>query len=92
MKKCGAQQIVTERNEQFFKHGRTVDEDDKKNYDGQLTYAASVLLIDNPDREFMKPPKNWDEDYWKKLIHKQYKERLVIAGALIAAEIDRIQF
>ena len=34
---------------------------------------------------------NWDEDLWQKMCNKSYKDRLIIAGALIAAEIDRLQ-
>jgi len=35
-------------------------------------------------------PQGWDESYFAKLLDKPYKERLVIAGALIAVEIDRL--
>ena len=37
------------------------------------------------------PPIEWDWKVWDYMINKSYKERLIIAGALIAAEIDRIQ-
>jgi len=35
-------------------------------------------------------PKGWDHKIWEKMCHKNYKKRLIIAGALIAAEIDRL--
>ena len=35
-----------------------------------------------------EPPHGWNPVFWKKMIDKDYKDRLVIAGALIAAEID----
>lgn len=31
----------------------------------------------------------WPEEYFYKIWHKPYAERLAIAGAMIAAEIDR---
>lgn len=36
-------------------------------------------------------PENWDKAIFDKMISKPWKQRLIIAGALIAAEIDRIQ-
>lgn len=38
----------------------------------------------------MLVPAGWDKNIWYKMFDKPYKERLIIAGALIAAEIDRI--
>ena len=35
-------------------------------------------------------PEGWSFELFKKMCNKPYKERLVIAGALIAAEIDRL--
>jgi len=63
----------------------------------QLIHAASQLisLDDSPIRENylsgIFTPHGWDEGIWLKMIAKPYKDRLVIAGALIAAEIDRLQ-
>lgn len=90
MKKTGIELITQERFEQIEIHGYTLGDDAKFNSDGQLIYAASVLTINNADLQFLNPPKNWDVDYWFRLIRKSHKERLVIAGALIAAEIDRM--
>jgi hypothetical protein len=36
-------------------------------------------------------PKGWDLIQFRKIINKDHKSMLVIAGALIAAEIDRLQ-
>ncbi len=36
-------------------------------------------------------PKEWDKTITEKMLNKNYKQRLVIAGALIAAEIDRLE-
>lgn len=91
--KTGIQLIAIERQEQIEKHGRTV-ENDKKLYAedygnmSQLTFVAEILMkrtFHNPH-----PPKGWDVSIFNKMISKPYKERLIIAGALIAAEIDRI--
>lgn len=37
-------------------------------------------------------PEGWDKDLWIKMINKPYKDRLRIAGQLIAAELDRIDY
>lgn len=66
----------------------------------QLPHGAQLLLY--PDHEeLIRPhllnanvvfiPYGWDKEIWLKMVNKPYKERLIIAGALIAAEIDRLQ-
>ncbi len=35
-------------------------------------------------------PAGWDKQIWEHMLKKKHKQRLIIAGALIAAEIDRI--
>lgn len=96
--KTGIELIAEERREQLVKHGRTVESDVRNNNECQLVDAASVLCQNNPE-EFQDmfvssneefPPIGWEFGPWAKLLRKPYKERLVIAGALIAAEIDRI--
>lgn len=37
-------------------------------------------------------PKGWDATIYQKMINKDKMQRCVIAGALIAAEIDRINY
>lgn len=94
----GIELITLERVEQLEKHGRTVEQDKKLNNEYQLTDAASVLTLNVPEgiqgayeqSQGDNPPIGWDSEPWIKLIKKPYKERLIIAGALIAAEIDRI--
>jgi len=78
--------ITTERNEQIEKHGRTLKYDKMNNSTGQLAMAA-VALIENDGDKFSQ---TWDKAICEKMINKSYQERLVIAGALIAAELDRI--
>lgn len=94
--KSGIELIAQERQEQLEKHKRTVDHDAAFNTDNQLLDAASVLSMDAPQEilDFHKddPPIGWNEETWSHMLDKPYVERLTIAGALIAAEIDRVQF
>jgi hypothetical protein len=90
----GIELIAKERQEQIKKHGRTVDVDVQYNstptkYNGMmpLIMGATRLL----DSAFKWSPDYWNQDIFEHMISKNYKERLVIAAALIAAEIDRIQ-
>lgn len=94
----GIELIAQERKEQIRKHGRTIEKDVAENANKQLGEAASMLALDYPficleadDVVENHRPKDWDENLWEKMVNKSYKERLVIAGALIAAEIDRLQ-
>ncbi len=97
--KSGVELIAIERQEQIEKHGRTINRDAHENQDMQLSFASSFLCTDYPmgcleveDIIEGHIPKGWDKNIWKKMVNKTYKERLIIAGALIAAEIDRIQY
>ena len=70
--------------------------DIKNNPDCQLSFAAALLSCPTPEQYSNKEndyacPEGWDKYRWRYMIQKPYKERLIIAGALIAAEIDRIQ-
>lgn len=96
----GIELIAQERKEQIEKHGITVDNDVDFNKHYQLSIAASNLCVDPlgymDDKELgidneEYPPEGWDMVIWKKMYNKPYKERLIIAEALIAAEIDRLQ-
>jgi hypothetical protein len=97
MKKTGIELIAQERKEQIEKHGFTIEVDSEKQKDFQLSGVATLLCIpdfkdvglDDDDIEEYRPF-NWSEEMFNKLHKKPYVERLVIAGALIAAEIDRL--
>lgn len=85
----GLQLIARERKEQITKHKRTPAGDKKYNNRRQLRVAAYNLI---GDQSFIQePPDGWDKKLWKRMAKKTVKERLIIAGALIAAELDRIQ-
>ncbi len=95
--KTGIELIAIEREEQIEKHGRSIDNDIRDNSHKQLTMAASILCVEYPfnfltveDVKQYQCPANWDKILWSKMVSKPYKERLVLAGALIAAEIDRL--
>lgn len=95
--KKGIELIAQERDEQILKHKRTTESDKLFNQDYQLCTAAGRLLFSPKDEsiELMKEPifrpQGWDEQIWNKMLDKPYKERLIISGALIAAELDRLQ-
>lgn len=101
----GIELIARERQEQITKHGRTIQHDVECNNYGQLSWAASQLCLELlTDRGLQQEsnilaigemlvqlvPDGWDKDIFMKMMRKSHRERLIIAGALIAAEIDRI--
>ena len=87
--KHGIELIADERKDQIEKHGRTIERDIKENTSEQLPTAVIRLL--QRDRYDVPPPFMWSEKIWEHMNSKPYLDRLVIAGALIAAEIDRFQ-
>lgn len=92
--KTGIELIAIERQEQIEKHGRTIENDVMQNKGCQLADGAGVLChpqIGTPRKRLSLMPTNWDDALVFKMCRKTYKERLIIAGALIAAEIDRLQ-
>ncbi len=88
--KNGLMSILNERIEQLNKHGRTIANDVIENGKNQLSFAGSVLCCPDPEMMNFGHPIGWDLDWWTKTIKRPYRERLAIAGALIAAEIDRL--
>jgi hypothetical protein len=84
----GSIKILNERVEQVHKHGIGVKDDVLHNPNCELSMGARALLRLNPkETDF---PTSWSVARCRKMMNKPYKERLVIAGALIAAEIDRL--
>lgn len=103
--KSGIDLIAKERQEQLIKHKRSIKADVELNKNGQLIDAVTQLInVDNQSGSLSKTlsrlggttiigfntPVNWDKKIFGKMIGKSYKERLIISGALIAAEIDRL--
>jgi hypothetical protein len=91
--KTGIELIADERREQIEKHGRTVERDVMENQCNQLPLAALMLLSVEYEEgiDSASFPEGWDEELCQKMISSDYQKRLIIAGALIAAEIDRFQ-
>jgi hypothetical protein len=88
--KTGIELITEEREKQISKHGFTGEHHAQHAewYDeGQLIEAAHKLSFAIAKDEV---PKNWDLEWFQNLCNRPHKERLVIAGALIASEIDRM--
>jgi len=98
--KTGVELIAIERQKQIDKHGFTGEHhvNNPEWYaDKQLTSAAHMIEAYDKDDGLAQNyklivPLNWDKDWWEKLCDKPYSERLIIAGAFIASEIDRLQF
>jgi hypothetical protein len=90
----GVALIKEERRQQIEVHGRTIELDALLNTHHQLSDAASKLCDDDVGGYWHTDtlPVGWDQGIWDKMTNKPYKERLIIAGALIAAEIDRLNY
>jgi outer membrane cobalamin receptor len=84
----GIELIAKERLEQRVKHHRTLKYDAENNKDYELSRGAAALI----EGDITWMPESWDEAVSQRMIGKSYQERLVIAGALIAAEIDRLNY
>lgn len=91
----GAKRMLDERTKQIIKYNYTAKNQAENPYyydQGQLKSAAIKLLSvsENNTPDMILAPLHWDEDWFYKLLNEPYEERLVIAGALLAAEVDRI--
>jgi hypothetical protein len=84
--KTGIELIAEERQEQIEKHGFTIEADSHYKSD-ELKSAARYLLSDMAQDY----PRTWSQKYKHQFDIKSPIEKLIVAGALIAAEIDRIQ-
>jgi hypothetical protein len=84
-KKTGAQLILEEREHQIQDLHFSNEHDDQLNK-GQLLFLAQYCLFSNNDNV---PKEGWSTDYLKQIHLKTRIEQLTIAGAVIAAEIDR---
>ena len=92
----GIELIAKERERQIEKEGWT-KEHDAKHHENDLAVAASAYAMPDGARTFMHTCDNvylpifwpFDAKWWKPTPDDRVKE-LVKAGALIAAEIDRI--
>lgn len=83
--KMGADLIKDERIRQMDQEGFGVKHDDEHVNEEILQYAQFML---DPNRNPF--PTGWDEKWREKVLNRTKKENLIKAGALIAAEYDRI--
>lgn len=85
----GVEHIAKERSRQFVEKGRTSEHDDKHTK-GELADAAACYALTPRQRDQVEidfwP---WGPNRWKPSPRKRIRE-LEKAGALIAAEIDRL--
>lgn len=84
----GVEMIAIERQEQIKKHGFDAEHDD--DYTTELLNAV-LCIVGNVLNQFMTGvfwP--WSHEWWERITGHRRKEQLAIAGALIAAEIDRL--
>lgn len=102
----GIELIVKERERQINEEGWTLELDEQNHDDGGLALVASCYLVDvvkrisdsylvypqlnNMIKKFSRIAFPWDGKYWKPTPQDNVRQ-LVKAGALIAAEIDRLQ-
>lgn len=84
--KSGVQLIAEERKRQIEKEGWTREHDDLHK-DGQMAQAAACYVVPIlAEISYLWP---WEEKWWKPCPDNRIRE-LQKAGALIAAEIDRL--
>lgn len=86
----GIELIAQERAEHTSKHARTILDDVKYNDENQLGLAAEGILNPYDEIRFALFPRGWSQKDWNKMAGKTYRERLIIAGSFIAAELDRL--
>lgn len=88
----GIELIAKERQKQIEKHGFTGvhHRSHPEWYDENQLIQAARYLSTYHCRIGQWYPFNWDRDWFYELCARSYEERIIIAGALIAAEIDRL--
>jgi len=85
----GIELIAKERERQITEEGWTPEHDDCFHRKGELAQAGAVYALP-PKYRFYAQAWPWDLRYYKPVPQDRIRE-LVKAGALIAAEIDRLQ-
>lgn len=90
--KLGIELIAEERKRQIEVEGWTLEHDSIGNNNEQLAQAAALYALPKVFRSYEYDVRNiwpWDFKWWKPTPNDRVRE-LVKAGALIAAEIDRL--
>jgi len=92
MSQSGVEMIAAERQRQVSREGYDEKNDDKHRH-GELAIAAACYAVHQSHVRVVYGSKDgwpWDESTDKRAKHSPIR-RLAIAGALVAAEIDRLQ-
>lgn len=90
--KSGIELITEERKRQIEVEGWTLEHDSIGNNNEELAQAAALYALPEVFRYYEYDVRNiwpWDFKWWKPTPNDRVRE-LVKAGALIAAEIDRL--
>ena len=95
--KTGIELITEERQRQIDVEGWTTEHDDIEHANSELAIAGACYALPNSLRKLYKDDEGfepgfwpWDEGWWKPTPEDRVRE-LQKAGALITAEIDRLQ-
>lgn len=93
-------ELIAKERKRIMELGISVESDVERNANRQLVEAMSLLVLDggadSQDNALFEKlridglPYGWDLEQWINIAKLPYKERLVHAGQMIAAEIDRI--
>lgn len=84
----GVEKIAMKRLRQKVRHGHTVKRDYEAYPDFELIDAAKGII----DADASMFPTTWDKEAVNSLCAKDLEERLAIAGAMLAAQIDVLNF
>lgn len=86
----GAGLIAIERQRQITEEGWTAEHDDRHTNESLTEASYCYAMRGDHPMYATRPPASWpwDRQWWKP---KDHIRNLVIAGALIAAEIDRLR-
>lgn len=93
----GVELIMQERDKQIERYGFTAKhhvDNDEYYLDHQIAEAVIGLLspeVHGACPEKVGAPEGWDADWFTRMMLKTERERLIIAGALLSAELDRVQ-
>jgi hypothetical protein len=87
----GVELIAQERQRQIDSEGFSIEHDDSHT-DGELAYAAACYASPHPTENYYGTPHDWpfSPTWWKPSPNNRIRD-LVKAGALIVAEIERLQ-
>ena len=89
IKNNGIDVIRKERDRQINDEGWDINSDIKKHGGDELAIVAACYALPEHKRLNIQYPETWDTKWWKPTPEDRVKE-LTKAGALIAAEIDRL--